>query len=211
MSAKLTRGRVVHISVHFFWSSSPRVCRLLVVQDESTEQVERNRESESTQLRACRLLLLHLTVGSAVDLSNCTHERRKLFSRVRSLLVRPGALSEWSGTASALSLRGEKKKRKNRACLFCGDFSDTTWQTSRLLLLLEAVVAILFGAVRRKSVKQVWGREATDVCRRYAAGWGMRAAARHRRPFQRFCCCGVGLVAVIWLSQVIQAPGETLL
>ncbi|XP_017287408.1 sodium/potassium/calcium exchanger 3 [Kryptolebias marmoratus] len=32
------------------------------------------------------------------------------------------------------------------------------------------------------------------------------AAARHRRPFQRFCCCGVGLVAVIWLSQVIQAP-----
>ncbi|XP_070773158.1 sodium/potassium/calcium exchanger 3-like [Enoplosus armatus] len=34
----------------------------------------------------------------------------------------------------------------------------------------------------------------------------MRAAARHRRPFQRFCCCGVGLVAVIWLTQVIQAP-----
>ncbi|XP_040007057.1 sodium/potassium/calcium exchanger 3 isoform X1 [Xiphias gladius] len=34
----------------------------------------------------------------------------------------------------------------------------------------------------------------------------MRAAARHRRPFQRFCCCGLGLVAVIWLTQVIQAP-----
>ncbi|KAM9847238.1 sodium/potassium/calcium exchanger 3 [Aulostomus maculatus] len=34
----------------------------------------------------------------------------------------------------------------------------------------------------------------------------MRAAARHRRPFQRFCCCGVGLVAVIWLAQVLQAP-----
>lgn len=35
----------------------------------------------------------------------------------------------------------------------------------------------------------------------------MRAAsARHRRPFQRFCCCGVGLVAVIWLAQVIHAP-----
>ncbi|XP_041864772.1 sodium/potassium/calcium exchanger 3 [Melanotaenia boesemani] len=32
------------------------------------------------------------------------------------------------------------------------------------------------------------------------------AAARHRRPFQRFCCCGVGLLAVIWLTQVIQAP-----
>ncbi|XP_074466225.1 sodium/potassium/calcium exchanger 3 [Sebastes fasciatus] len=32
------------------------------------------------------------------------------------------------------------------------------------------------------------------------------AAARHRRPFQRFCCCAVGLVAVIWLAQVIQAP-----
>ncbi|XP_029374601.1 sodium/potassium/calcium exchanger 3 [Echeneis naucrates] len=36
----------------------------------------------------------------------------------------------------------------------------------------------------------------------------MRAATRHRRPFQRFCCCGVGLVAVIWISQVIQAPPE---
>lgn len=34
----------------------------------------------------------------------------------------------------------------------------------------------------------------------------MRAAARHRRPFQRFCCCGVGVVALIWLAQVIQAP-----
>ncbi|XP_069572494.1 sodium/potassium/calcium exchanger 3 [Brachyistius frenatus] len=34
----------------------------------------------------------------------------------------------------------------------------------------------------------------------------MKAAVRHRRPFQRFCCCGVGLVAVIWLAQVIQAP-----
>ncbi|XP_054899502.1 sodium/potassium/calcium exchanger 3-like [Poeciliopsis prolifica] len=34
----------------------------------------------------------------------------------------------------------------------------------------------------------------------------MKAAARHRRPFQRFCCCGVGLVAVIWLAQVLQAP-----
>nr|XP_040038016.1 LOW QUALITY PROTEIN: sodium/potassium/calcium exchanger 3-like [Gasterosteus aculeatus aculeatus] len=34
----------------------------------------------------------------------------------------------------------------------------------------------------------------------------MRAAARHRRPFQRFCCCAVGLVAVMWLVQVIQAP-----
>ncbi|XP_038145075.1 sodium/potassium/calcium exchanger 3-like isoform X2 [Cyprinodon tularosa] len=34
----------------------------------------------------------------------------------------------------------------------------------------------------------------------------MKAAARHRRPFQRFCCCGIGLLAVIWLAQVIQAP-----
>ncbi|XP_029029445.1 sodium/potassium/calcium exchanger 3 [Betta splendens] len=34
----------------------------------------------------------------------------------------------------------------------------------------------------------------------------MKAAARHRRPFQRFCCCGVGLVAVIWVAQIIQAP-----
>lgn len=34
------------------------------------------------------------------------------------------------------------------------------------------------------------------------------AAARHRRPFQRFCCCGVGLLAVIWLAQlqVLQGP-----
>ncbi|XP_019728886.1 sodium/potassium/calcium exchanger 3 isoform X2 [Hippocampus comes] len=31
-------------------------------------------------------------------------------------------------------------------------------------------------------------------------------AARHRRPFQRFCCCGVGLLAVLWLAQVIHAP-----
>uniref|UniRef100_A0A3P9K5Q3 Sodium/calcium exchanger membrane region domain-containing protein n=1 Tax=Oryzias latipes TaxID=8090 RepID=A0A3P9K5Q3_ORYLA len=35
----------------------------------------------------------------------------------------------------------------------------------------------------------------------------MRAAASHRRPFQRFCCCGVGLLSVIWLTQVIRAPG----
>ncbi|XP_029924067.1 sodium/potassium/calcium exchanger 3 isoform X2 [Myripristis murdjan] len=34
----------------------------------------------------------------------------------------------------------------------------------------------------------------------------MRAPARRRRPFQRFCCCGVGLLAVIWLAQVIHAP-----
>ncbi|XP_071754281.1 sodium/potassium/calcium exchanger 3-like [Centroberyx gerrardi] len=34
----------------------------------------------------------------------------------------------------------------------------------------------------------------------------MKAQPRRRRPFQRFCCCGVGLVAVIWLTQVIQAP-----
>nr|XP_057942150.1 sodium/potassium/calcium exchanger 3 [Doryrhamphus excisus]XP_057942151.1 sodium/potassium/calcium exchanger 3 [Doryrhamphus excisus] len=37
----------------------------------------------------------------------------------------------------------------------------------------------------------------------------MRAAARHRRPFQRFCCCGVGLLAVLWLVQVIYAPGTS--
>ncbi|XP_030010306.1 sodium/potassium/calcium exchanger 3 isoform X2 [Sphaeramia orbicularis] len=36
----------------------------------------------------------------------------------------------------------------------------------------------------------------------------MRAARRHRRPFQRFCCCGLGLATVIWLVQVIQAPGS---
>ncbi|XP_024119653.1 sodium/potassium/calcium exchanger 3 [Oryzias melastigma] len=35
----------------------------------------------------------------------------------------------------------------------------------------------------------------------------MRAAASHRRSFQRFCCCGVGLLSVIWLTQVIRAPG----
>ncbi|XP_034034461.1 sodium/potassium/calcium exchanger 3 isoform X2 [Thalassophryne amazonica] len=38
----------------------------------------------------------------------------------------------------------------------------------------------------------------------------MRTVPRHRRPFQRFCCCGVGLLAVIWLVQVIQAPAESL-
>ncbi|XP_077447899.1 sodium/potassium/calcium exchanger 3 isoform X2 [Stigmatopora argus] len=31
-------------------------------------------------------------------------------------------------------------------------------------------------------------------------------AARHRRPFRRLCCCGVGLLAVLWLAQVIRAP-----
>ncbi|KAK7925520.1 hypothetical protein WMY93_007830 [Mugilogobius chulae] len=42
----------------------------------------------------------------------------------------------------------------------------------------------------------------------------MRAAAprhrrRHRRPFQRLCCCGVGLLALIWFTQlqVLQGPG----
>ncbi|KAM3868818.1 sodium/potassium/calcium exchanger 3 [Diretmus argenteus] len=34
----------------------------------------------------------------------------------------------------------------------------------------------------------------------------MKGPVRRRRPFQRFCCCGVGLVAVIWLAQGIQAP-----
>ncbi|TWW74816.1 sodium/potassium/calcium exchanger 3 [Takifugu flavidus] len=38
----------------------------------------------------------------------------------------------------------------------------------------------------------------------------MRAAARTRRPFQRFCCCGVGLLAVIGISQLLRAPeGES--
>ncbi|XP_057677114.1 sodium/potassium/calcium exchanger 3 isoform X1 [Corythoichthys intestinalis] len=32
--------------------------------------------------------------------------------------------------------------------------------------------------------------------------------ARHRRPFQRFCCCGVGLLAVLWLAQVVRSPAE---
>ncbi|XP_061608931.1 sodium/potassium/calcium exchanger 3 isoform X1 [Phyllopteryx taeniolatus] len=35
-------------------------------------------------------------------------------------------------------------------------------------------------------------------------------AARHRRPFRRFCCCGVGLLAVLWLAQVIHAPETSL-
>uniref|UniRef100_A0A8C6SWD7 Sodium/calcium exchanger membrane region domain-containing protein n=1 Tax=Neogobius melanostomus TaxID=47308 RepID=A0A8C6SWD7_9GOBI len=35
------------------------------------------------------------------------------------------------------------------------------------------------------------------------------AAARHRRRFQRFCCCGVGLLAAVWLVQlqVLQVQG----
>ncbi|KAF7665546.1 hypothetical protein LDENG_00139670 [Lucifuga dentata] len=36
----------------------------------------------------------------------------------------------------------------------------------------------------------------------------MRAAARQRRV-QRFCCCGVTLLAVLWLTQVIQTPADT--
>ncbi|CAL1573614.1 unnamed protein product [Knipowitschia caucasica] len=42
----------------------------------------------------------------------------------------------------------------------------------------------------------------------------MRAAgSRQRRPFQRFCCCGVGLLLVLWLTQLqVQGPegGESL-
>lgn len=37
----------------------------------------------------------------------------------------------------------------------------------------------------------------------------MRAAARQRRRVQRFCCCGVGLLAVLWFTQVIQTPADT--
>ncbi|XP_056140427.1 sodium/potassium/calcium exchanger 3 [Lampris incognitus] len=34
----------------------------------------------------------------------------------------------------------------------------------------------------------------------------MKAPARRRRPFLRLCCCGVGLLAVIWLAQVTRVP-----
>ncbi|CAL8276659.1 unnamed protein product [Arctogadus glacialis] len=34
----------------------------------------------------------------------------------------------------------------------------------------------------------------------------MKVQTRRRRPFQRFCCCGVGLLAVFWITQVIHAP-----
>lgn len=36
------------------------------------------------------------------------------------------------------------------------------------------------------------------------------AAARRRRPLQRFCCCGVGLLAVVWLTQlqVLRGPEQ---
>ncbi|KAM4619902.1 sodium/potassium/calcium exchanger 3 [Polymixia lowei] len=34
----------------------------------------------------------------------------------------------------------------------------------------------------------------------------MKAQTRRRRLFQRFCCCGVGLLAVIWLTQVTLQP-----
>lgn len=33
------------------------------------------------------------------------------------------------------------------------------------------------------------------------------AAGRRRRPLQRFCCCGVGLLAVVWLVQLQVLPG----
>lgn len=59
--------------------------------DAQCEQRARDRESGAhthtyTELRACRLLLLRLTVGSAVDLSDChTPAQRACFSRDRSL------------------------------------------------------------------------------------------------------------------------------
>ncbi|KAM6970725.1 sodium/potassium/calcium exchanger 3 [Aplochiton taeniatus] len=34
----------------------------------------------------------------------------------------------------------------------------------------------------------------------------MKAQTGRRRRFQRFCCCGVGFLAVIWLAQVVHVP-----
>uniref|UniRef100_A0A1A7Y235 Sodium/calcium exchanger membrane region domain-containing protein n=3 Tax=Iconisemion striatum TaxID=60296 RepID=A0A1A7Y235_9TELE len=88
----------------------------------------------------------------------------------------------------------------------CGADAAAAAAAAAVLLAAPGGGGGVFGAVFAESVKQVSRKRATDVFCGHEAGGGMKAAARHRRPFQRFCCCGVGLVAVIWLSQVIQAP-----
>lgn len=119
----------------------------------SVEQIERVKEGTH---RACRLLLLHLTVGSALDLSDCTHERRKLFY-ASYRYVRPGRLEEFTSTASALSL----EERGNAGLSLRGFLT----QLVRESLVVAAAAAAaggdcgLLGASFRESVKQVSRRE----------------------------------------------------
>lgn len=173
-----------------------------------------SRRGRNTVLGTNRLLLLHLTVGSAVDLLGFTYERRKPVG-ASPRYVRPGGRSvEFTSTAPpALSPELVGVNWALVCVCVTGDFLllcfffDLTCQRSRSL----REEAVCSAAVFWQSVEQVWRQRATDVFTGHAAGGGMKAAARHRRPFQRFCCCGVGLVAVIWITQVIQAPGETLI
>lgn len=194
-------GCVAHVSVNFLWTKSPEfVAGWWPERGNQFEQ--REKERRHTELRVCRLLLLHLTVGFAVDLSDCTHERRKLFLRVYSLCA-AGRLGRVKQHGVSSESGGE-----NQDCLW--GFFDTTWQRSR-----SAAAAAYAGCARffpELFAEKVWNkcRKESNRCFNGYAG-GMKTAARHRRPFQRFCCCGVGLVAVIWLAQVIQAPGETLI
>lgn len=109
--------------------------------------VSRQAEWRHTGLRACRLLLLQLTVGSAVDLSHCTHEGGKLFC-ASPRYVRPGPLDEFTSKTSPLSLEGGNKKK--RVCRLRGfSFFDTTCQRSRFLLLLLLAVCSELLAVQK--------------------------------------------------------------
>lgn len=172
---------------------------------------EREREGvreRHTELRACRLLLLLLTVGSAVDLLDCTHERRELFYSL---------CATWKfGGLKQRSVCSEVWRGKTRRGFIVGFFDSV--QLGREVACfcccwryIVAVLVVCSELCAEKVGETSVRKRATDVFRGYAASWGMRAAARHRRPFQRFCCCGVGLVAVLWLAQVIQAPGETVI
>lgn len=114
---------------------------------------ERARERGKAELRACRLLLLHLTVGSAVDLSDCTHERRKIFLRVYSLCATRTFDRVKQHSVCSVWWRGGR----NQVCLLCVFFFffDNLADKS----LSAAGGGGLFKAVCRESVKQVSGRE----------------------------------------------------
>lgn len=113
---------------------------------------ERARERGKAELRACRLLLLHLTVGSAVDLSDCTHERRKIFLRVYSLCATRTFDGVKQHSVCSVWWRGEETRFVFFAVFF---FFDNLADKS----LSAAGGGGLFKAVCRESVKQVSERE----------------------------------------------------
>lgn len=123
--------------------------------EHGVEQKERERERE---LRACRLLLLQLTVGSAVDLSDCSHERRRvcwLCAARRCGGEKRRRVCSESGEGKAAS-----PSRDFFVCLFLGHNLE-----DKSLAAAEGGVGCgLPGAFfYRQSVKQVSGKTATDV------------------------------------------------